>query len=149
VQSGERYLPDLQAICSQQDTSTLYFSVTSHLLELYQEYVNDGGWARVLYDAHGGMERLSFRKIPPNAPVTSPPPPSTRQLGPQLARRGIPARGGEHVTGCGERPWLRGCVPARSPVPSPQLLWSKVQPRPLLPPLPQLLTLAVLWPRNG
>jgi hypothetical protein len=73
VQSGERYLPDLQAICSQQDTSTLYFSVTSHLLELYQEYVNDGGWARVLYDAHGGLEKLTIiRRIPPDPTIAAP-----------------------------------------------------------------------------
>ncbi len=92
-------------------------SVTSCLLELYQECVENSGWARELYGAHGGMQRLSFFKIPSAAPVTAPPPPSTCQPGPWSVRRGVPARGDNHVTGGGERPGLRGGVPARSPAP--------------------------------
>jgi hypothetical protein len=36
------------------------YSVTSRLLDLYCECVDNCGWARVLYDARGGMEKSTF-----------------------------------------------------------------------------------------
>jgi hypothetical protein len=46
-------------------------SVSSHLLDLYHECVDSGGWARVLYDARGGMEKFLFiRKIEPTPAPT-------------------------------------------------------------------------------
>jgi hypothetical protein len=34
--------------------------VTTRLLELYQECVNNGDWTRLLYEMHGGIEKLTF-----------------------------------------------------------------------------------------
>ncbi len=34
--------------------------VTTRLLELYQKCVDNGVWTRVLYEAHGGIEKLTF-----------------------------------------------------------------------------------------
>jgi hypothetical protein len=53
-----------------------FSSVSSHLLDLYRECVDNGGWARVIYDARGGMEKLIFiRKVQPMpAPAASAPP---------------------------------------------------------------------------
>jgi hypothetical protein len=48
-------------------------SVTFRLLELYHECVDNGGWARVLYDAHGGLEKLTIiRRIPPDPTIAAP-----------------------------------------------------------------------------
>jgi hypothetical protein len=48
-------------------------SVTSRLLELYHECVDNGGWARVLYDARGGLEKLTLiRNIQPAPTVAAP-----------------------------------------------------------------------------
>jgi hypothetical protein len=43
--------------------------VTTRLLELYQECVDNGVWARVLYDSRGGIEKLTFlrKKTPPSS----------------------------------------------------------------------------------
>jgi hypothetical protein len=46
-------------------------SVTSRLLDLYRECVDSGGWARVLYDAHGVMEKIIF--IRKTEPAPAPP----------------------------------------------------------------------------
>jgi hypothetical protein len=54
-------------------------SVTSRLLELYQECVDNGGWIREQYDVRSGMDKLTFfRKIPTAASAIAPPPPSPR-----------------------------------------------------------------------
>jgi hypothetical protein len=48
--------------------------VTSHILELYNECTDNGGWARWLYVVHCGMEKLIIiRKIPPAPTVAAPP----------------------------------------------------------------------------
>jgi hypothetical protein len=41
--------------------------VTTRLLPLYQECVDNGVWARVLYEARDGREKLTFlrKKTPP------------------------------------------------------------------------------------
>ncbi len=53
--------------------------VTSRLLDLYHECVDSSGWARVLYDIRGGMEKLTiFCKIPPPPPPTVADPPSCK-----------------------------------------------------------------------
>jgi hypothetical protein len=51
-------------------------SVTSRLLDLYRDCMDSGSWARVLYDACGGLEKLIFiRKIEPvSAPAAAAPP---------------------------------------------------------------------------
>jgi hypothetical protein len=50
-------------------------SVSSRLLDLYHECMDSGGWARVLYDARGGMEKFLFiRKIEPTPAPTVPAP---------------------------------------------------------------------------
>jgi hypothetical protein len=43
--------------------------ITTRLLELYQECVDNGVWARVLYQARGGIEKLTFlrKKTPPSS----------------------------------------------------------------------------------
>ncbi len=49
-------------------------SITSLLQELYHECVDNDGWARVLYDAHGGLEKLTLiHNIPPAPTVAAPP----------------------------------------------------------------------------
>ncbi len=51
-------------------------SVSSYLLDLYHEGVDNGGWARVLYNARGGMEKFLFiRKTEPTPAPTVPAPP--------------------------------------------------------------------------
>jgi hypothetical protein len=51
-------------------------SVTSCLLELYHMCLNNIGWARVLYDARGSLEKLTIIcKIPPAPNVTASPQP--------------------------------------------------------------------------
>jgi hypothetical protein len=51
-------------------------SVSSRLLDFYHEYVDNGGWARVPYDTHDGLEKLTIiRRIQPTpAPSTAAPP---------------------------------------------------------------------------
>jgi hypothetical protein len=53
-----------------------FSSVSSRLLDLYRECVDNSGWARVRYNARGGMEKLIFiRKVQPTpAPAASAPP---------------------------------------------------------------------------
>jgi hypothetical protein len=50
---------DRHAICSRQDSAN-YLPVTTRLLELYQEHVDNGGWARVLYEARGRIDKLTL-----------------------------------------------------------------------------------------
>ncbi len=51
-------------------------SVSSRLLDLYHECVDNGGWVKVLYGARGGMEKFLFiRKIEPTPAPTAPAPP--------------------------------------------------------------------------
>jgi hypothetical protein len=86
--------------------------VTSRLLDLYHECVDSGGWARLLYDVRGGMEKLIiFRKIPPPPPPTVADPPSCKPKK-KDARQ---ARGGVHETAGGARPGPRGGDTALSP----------------------------------
>jgi hypothetical protein len=47
--------------------------VTTHLLELYQECVDNGVWVRVLYKAHGGIEKLTFLCKKTSPPSSSQP----------------------------------------------------------------------------
>jgi hypothetical protein len=48
-------------------------SVNSRLLELYHECMDNGGWARVLYDAHWGLEKLTIiRGILPDPTIAAP-----------------------------------------------------------------------------
>jgi hypothetical protein len=47
--------------------------VTARLLELYQECMENGVWACVLYEAHDGIEKLTF--------LSKMTPPSSRQPG--------------------------------------------------------------------
>ncbi len=50
-------------------------SVTSCLLDLYRKCMDNGGWARVLYDSRGGMEKFIFIwKIQPSLSPTVPAP---------------------------------------------------------------------------
>jgi hypothetical protein len=70
--------PDRHAVCSRHGPSTLH-PVTSRLLDLYLECVDSGGWARVLYDVSGGIEKLTILcKIPPLPPPTVADPPSCK-----------------------------------------------------------------------
>ena len=63
-------------------------SVTTRLLELYQECVNNNGWARVLYEARGGTEKLTFiRNLPPASPSAAPPQPRQPGRRPASERR--------------------------------------------------------------
>jgi hypothetical protein len=49
-------------------------SVTSCLLELYHKCVENDGWARVLYNVHGGLEKLTLiRNIQPAPTVAAHP----------------------------------------------------------------------------
>ncbi len=43
--------------------------ITARLLELYQECVENGVWAGVLYEARDGIEKLTFlrKKAPPSS----------------------------------------------------------------------------------
>jgi hypothetical protein len=72
-------------------------SVTSCLLEVYHKCVDNGGWARVLYDARGGLEKLTIiHKIPPAPTVAAPHEP---------CKPGCPAtKGGRYVTEGGGSP---------------------------------------------
>ncbi len=51
-------------------------TVNSRLLDLYRECVDSGSWARVLYDARGGMEKIIFicKIEPAPAPAAAAPP---------------------------------------------------------------------------
>lgn len=56
--------------------------VTSHLLELYLECMDNCGWARAMFEAHDRTEKLIFsRKLPWTAPVTAPPTPAWTKAG--------------------------------------------------------------------
>ncbi len=47
--------------------------VTSRLLKLYHECVDNGGWARVLYDSRDSLEKLTIiRSIPPAPTIVAP-----------------------------------------------------------------------------
>jgi hypothetical protein len=63
----------------------------SHLLphiDLYHRCMDNSGWARVLFDAHGGMEKLTFlRKLPPAVSVAAPAEPSPCQPGCFVSKR--------------------------------------------------------------
>jgi hypothetical protein len=109
--------------------------VTSHLMDLYHECIDNGGWARVLYDVHGGMEKLTIiRKILPAPTVAAPP---------------LPGRtGGVHKTEGAGRLGLRGgsTTPGLAPTHHPQRKKFVSQLSLLLPlpcPLPQ-----IIWPRQ-
>jgi hypothetical protein len=57
-------------------------SVTSRLLDLYCKCMDNDGWARVLYDACGGMEKFIFIwKIQPSLSPTVPAPPQPHKPG--------------------------------------------------------------------
>jgi hypothetical protein len=87
-------------------------SVTSHLPELYRKCVEEGGLARVLYNANGGMEKLtSIRKIQPVPNV--PAPPQLCNLDARLSS------GGMHEIEEGGMRGLRGGLTAPSPAPHP------------------------------
>ncbi len=51
-------------------------SVTSHLLELYRECVDNSGCVRLMCEARGGLKKLTFfLKLPSATPVVPPPHP--------------------------------------------------------------------------
>jgi hypothetical protein len=63
-------------------------SVSSCLLDFYHECVDNGGWARVLYDTHDGLEKLTIiRRIPPTPAPSTAAPPATRKPGRQASTR--------------------------------------------------------------
>jgi hypothetical protein len=63
-------------------------SATSRLLDFYHECVDNGGWARVLYDARDGLEKLIIiRKIPPTPAPTTAAPHAKRKPGRQASDR--------------------------------------------------------------
>jgi hypothetical protein len=63
-------------------------SVSSRLLDFYHECVDNGGWARVLYDTRDGLEKLTIiRKIPPTPAPSTAAPPATRKPGCQASAR--------------------------------------------------------------
>jgi hypothetical protein len=63
-------------------------SVTSRLLELYHECVDNGDWARVLYDTRDGLEKLTIiRIIPPTPAPNTAAPPAKRKPGRQASDR--------------------------------------------------------------
>ncbi len=84
-------------------------SVTSHLKELDRKCVEEGGWARVLYNANGGMEKLTFirKRIQPAPNVPAPPQPCNLDAG--------LANGGMHEVKGGGRHGLRGGLTVPSP----------------------------------
>jgi hypothetical protein len=51
-----QHASDCHALCSQQTTAT--HSVTAHLIEIYQEGVQNGGWVPVLYETCGRIKKL-------------------------------------------------------------------------------------------
>jgi hypothetical protein len=87
-------------------------SVTSHLQELYRKCVEEGGRARGLYNANGGMEKFTFirKRIQPAPNVPAPPQPCNLDAG--------LASGGMHEIG-GGRHGLRGGSTAPRPAPHP------------------------------
>jgi hypothetical protein len=63
-------------------------SVTSRLLDFYHECVDNGGWARVLFDTRDGLEKLTIiRRIQPTPAPTTAAPPATRKPGRQASAR--------------------------------------------------------------
>jgi hypothetical protein len=63
-------------------------SVSSRLLDFYHECVDNGGWARVLYDARDGLEKLTIiRRIQPTPAPSTAAPPATRKPGRQASAR--------------------------------------------------------------
>jgi hypothetical protein len=91
-------------------------SFTTCLLELYQECMDNGGWASVLYEVCGRIEKLSLIcKKPLAAPVTTPP------YHANLDIKWL-ARGGKHAIEGGGRPGQRGGISALDPAPSSHLL---------------------------
>jgi hypothetical protein len=63
-------------------------SVTSRLLDFYHECVDNGGWARVLYDMRYGLEKLTIiRRIPPKPAPATAAPPAKRKPGRQASAR--------------------------------------------------------------
>ncbi len=55
-------------------------SVSSRLLDFYHECMDNGGWARVLYDTRDGLEKLTIiRRIQPTPAPTTAAPPATRK----------------------------------------------------------------------
>ncbi len=84
-------------------------SVTSRFLDFYHECVDNGGWARVLYDTRDGLEKLIICRIPPRLLLT--PLPLLRNASLDARQ----ATGGGHATEGGGRRGLRGGVTARSP----------------------------------
>ncbi len=63
-------------------------SVTSRLLELYHECVDNGDWARVLYDTRDGLEKLTIiRRIRSMPAPNSAAPPAKRKPGRQASDR--------------------------------------------------------------
>jgi hypothetical protein len=65
-----------------------FSSVFSRLLDFYHECVDNGGWARVLYDARDGLEKLTIiRRIQPTPAPSTAAPPATRKPGCQASAR--------------------------------------------------------------
>ncbi len=63
-------------------------SVSSCLLDFYHECVDNGGWARVLYDTRDGLEKLTIvLRIQPTPAPTTATPPATRKPGRQASAR--------------------------------------------------------------
>jgi hypothetical protein len=63
-------------------------SVSSRLLDFYDECVDNGGWATVLYDTRDGLEKLTIiRRIQPTPAPTIAAPPATRKPGRQASAR--------------------------------------------------------------
>ncbi len=71
VEAGSNGTPVTRLPCRLQPAGYLHPSALS-LPELFHEYVDNGGWARVLYDAHGGLEKHTIiRKILPAPTVAN------------------------------------------------------------------------------
>ncbi len=85
--------------------------VTTWLLELFQECVDNGNWMRLLYEMHGGIEKLTFiHKIA--ARLTIPPSSCQPVWRPACERRWV-----HHSTVGERRPMQRGVVSALRPAP--------------------------------
>jgi hypothetical protein len=127
-------------------------SVSSRLLDFYHECMDNGGWARVLYDTRDGLEKLTIiRRIQPTPAPSTTAPPATRKPGRQASARrwerdkrrkeaSLHTTATDEISATAEPATSGQAAPAANTLPSPAAPPTPPKPAPLspVPPPPPL-----------